>query len=35
MMPAVGAMVDSSEDEIDENNEGEGEPAVVFILSPF
>ena len=27
MMPAVGARVDSSEDEKGENNEGEGEPA--------
>ena len=27
MMPAVGARVDSSEDEMDENNEEQGEPA--------
>ena len=27
MMPTVGARVDSSEDEMGENNEGEGEPA--------
>ena len=27
MMPTIGARVDSSEDDIDENREGEGEPA--------